>query len=79
MATCGGPARIQHRAVELHDSKLRSWEAVGSRISLRLDAYVHASLGEPGVATGALEVLGSAIRIEPIGEARFVERYPGPG
>lgn len=138
MATCGGPARVQHRAVALHDSKLLSWLAAEGRIHLRLDAYVHASLGEPGVdpgtawqqeveliitegqaaatelalplwivearltvdghpielpplpferagsvrleirgSAGLLEVQGAAIRAAPLGEARFIERYPG--
>jgi hypothetical protein len=63
MVTCGGPPRLQRRAVELHDSKLVSWEARGTSLVLRLDGYVHSSLGVPGEdqGTGWSQVLELAV------------------
>jgi hypothetical protein len=52
MATCGGPARIERRAIELHDSKVLWWRAEGVDLRIRLDAYVHISSGEPGFDAG---------------------------
>ena len=52
MVTCGGPARIVHRAVELHDTKILSCRQEGESLLMRLDAYVHQSTGEPGVDQG---------------------------
>src|SRR3954471_4268769 len=52
MATCGGPPRMQRRAVELHDSKLRWWRKEGQDLRIRLDAYIHLSAGEPGLDPG---------------------------
>jgi hypothetical protein len=52
MTICGGPARIVHRAVELHDTKVLSCRQEGGSLLMRLDAYVHQSTGEPGVDQG---------------------------
>jgi len=52
MATCGGPPRMQRRAIELHDSKVLWWRKEGRDLRVRLDAYVHLSTGEPGLDPG---------------------------
>jgi hypothetical protein len=52
MVTCGGPPRLQKRAVALQESKLLRWELCGPDLLLRLDGYVHVSLGVPGQDQG---------------------------
>ena len=52
MATCGGPPRVQHRAVELHDSEVLGWRTDGSDLRVTIDAYLHVSTGTPGVDRG---------------------------
>ena len=72
MVTCGGPPRLQRRAVALRESKLMSWKLLGTDLILRLDGYVHASLGVPGQDQGTgwsqeltLVVHGAHILEEP--------------
>lgn len=38
--------------MELHDSKIVAWTLADGRLVIRLDAYVHVSLGRPGVDAG---------------------------
>jgi hypothetical protein len=52
MVTCGGPPRLQRRAVALQESKLLRWSWRGADLLLRLDGYVHVSLGAPGQDQG---------------------------
>jgi hypothetical protein len=52
MAICGGPPRLQRRAMELHDSKLLGFELHGRDLVARFEAYVHVSLGVPGTDRG---------------------------
>ena len=49
---CGAFPRLQHRALELHDSKVLSVVADGAAVRILLDAYVHVSTGKPGRDAG---------------------------
>ena len=49
---CGAFPRLQKRAVALCESKLVSWSLAAGRLTLRLDAYLHVSQGQPGFDAG---------------------------
>ncbi len=74
-ALCGGFPRAQNRVIELHDSKLRSWERMpAGELVLRLSAVVHVSAGAPGVAAGtvwaqeiSLRIAAASLAQEPLG------------
>ncbi len=52
MAQCGKTSRAQHRAVALHDSKVLAVIREGRGLRIRLAAYVHVSVGLPGIDAG---------------------------
>ena len=49
---CGAHPRMHKRAVALQESKLLAWKLDGQRLTVRLDAYIHVSQGQPGVDAG---------------------------
>lgn len=49
---CGAFPRLQHRAIELHDTKVLGWSRTANQLVLQLDAYVHVSQGTPGLDRG---------------------------
>ena len=49
---CGAFPRLQKRAVAIGESKLVSWSLAAGRLTVRLDAYLHVSQGQPGVDAG---------------------------
>jgi len=70
--TCGAFSRLQHRAIELHDSKVLSVTEQGGAVHVRLNAYLHVSSGDPGRDAGTgwsqdveLVVASGAIRESP--------------
>jgi hypothetical protein len=72
MVTCGGPPRLQRRALELHDSRLVRWEMRGPDLVVHLAGYVHQSLGVPGTDRGT----GWAQDVELTVRAAQVTRQP---
>jgi hypothetical protein len=49
---CGAFPRLQHRAIELRETKVIGWSRAADQLVLQLDAYVHVSQGKPGIDTG---------------------------
>ena len=77
---CGAFPRMQHRAIELHDSKVLSVRQAGGEVRVLLDAYVHVSAGEPGRDAGTgwsqeveLVVAGGSVEEAPRGTLWIAE------
>jgi hypothetical protein len=68
---------ILNSSIEIHDSRLESVERQGEKIILRLSpAYIHKSIGEPGVNVGTGWIQDALVIIEQLGAKPTTENLP---
>ena len=74
--SCGAFPRLQHRAVELRETKVIGWSRSGDSLALQLDAYVHVSQGKPGIDSGTAWSQRLQMICENIEELQLPEHAP---